>query len=633
MPRRTGYRADNRDSYFCHPYSGQLFSKKLRRYYGPGSWKKEEIVRRSTNPFAAQTPYGKNIFGFFVYTLTVALAAAITAGATVPIARWDVVPRQCFSNNFKAGVIAFHEAGASVAFRVNGALKETVAQPSYNDQTGVVEYWTALSAADYPDGPITVVADVLPGGSGNTPRHLDTLKLYANSRGSLTNSTVKWVDCVSGDDGQNGTQNTPYKSIRKAYQTVGAGGTVYLKAGTTYDIAAGTGDFPTYQYWTTIRPAPGVTRDQVMVKPNRTDNGMMRYQGFSVRTTPDWGTVFYGGMSGNMLWADSLDISDINGKNGGGSISHYATITYVTDCYFHDFPGGPGTALVRNVTIRNILEDAVSGADLAVNILVDGIDPGTSGAHPDVYQLYAANDTINNKIVYNLRAYNVISQGLFNGGTPIEDIAFVNIVIDKDTSTVMYTQFDGYLNHVLFWHLTLDQQTFLWRDAINAHNTFVEDCVLQQMGGGSGGAVSGVTFSNNHFTDTSSYGAGIYGGAVSVGNPLFLNRGQHDYHLANGSPAKGTGKTLACVPADIDGNAFGASPNKGAYSSTAAPVIRREMTSRRFIGPFQRPEDQRIYSFSGRRLCRLAVYAEGVYVISAGTARAGLPGELKLNVK
>jgi hypothetical protein len=227
---------------------------------------------------------------------------------------------------------------------------------------------------------------------------------------------------------------------------------------------------------------------------------------------------------------------------------------------------------VRNVTIRNILEDAVSGANLAVNVLVDGIDPGTSGAHPDVYQLYSGSDTLRNKIVYNLRAYNVVSQGLFNGGTPIEDIAFVNIVIDKDTSTVMYTQFDGYLSHVLFWHLTLHEQTFLWRDAISARDTYVQNCILQQMSGGNGGAVSGVIFSDNHFTDTSSYGAGVYGTPFTAGDPGFADPAADIYRLQSGSPARGSGSVMACVPADIEGTLFGASPNKGAYAGVAGAV-------------------------------------------------------------
>jgi len=496
------------------------------------------------------------------------------ASGTTPIARWDVVPLQCFASTFKPGVIAFHEAGVSVTFSINGNPRGTVTAPSYNDQTRVVEYWMALDPSAFPDGPVRIVADVVPGGTGHTTRRLDTLVLYANSDGTLTNTTIKWADCVSGDDanGHDGSEALPYRTIRKAFQAVGAGGTVYLKAGTAYDIAAGTGSYPSYQYWTTIRPAPGVTREQVSVKPNRTDNGMMRYKGFSVRTTPDWGSVFYGGMSYNRLWADSLDISDVDGKLGGGTTSHYATITYVTDCYFHDFPGGPGTELVRNVTIRNILEDAVSGANLAVNVLVDGIDPGTSGAHPDVYQLYSGSDTLRNKIVYNLRAYNVISQGLFNGGTPIEDVAFVNIAIDKDTSTVMYTQFDGYLNHVLFWHLTLHEQTFLWRDAIDARSTFVQNCILQQMSGGSGGAVSGVTFSDNHFTDTSSYGAGVYGTPFTAGDPRFADPAADIYRLQSGSPAVASGSVMPCVPADIEGTPFGASPNKGAYAGVAGAV-------------------------------------------------------------
>lgn len=491
------------------------------------------------------------------------LLAAGYAGsiASTPIARWDVVPKQVFSQTFKAGVIAFHEAGCTVEFTINGTRQRTVAAPTWNDRVSVVEYWTELDPADYSDGPVTIGATVIPGGSGHTPRTLKTLILFANHGGSLTNTTVKWVDARSGNDTSgDGTEAKPYQTIRKGFQNVGAGGTVYVKAGSYY-LRDGSGGWPTYQYWTTIRPAPGVTREQVVVKAYRTDNGFMRYQGFSMRTHAEWGSVFYGGMDYDSLWADSLDISDERGKTEG-TTTHYATVTYITNCYFHQFSNGPGCHFVRNVLIEDILSDGVSGADLAVNITIDGIDPGTSGAHPDVYQLYSAGDTLRNKIVYNLKAYDALSQGLFNGGTSIQDIAFVNILIHK-VNTVMYTQFSGYMNHVLFWHVGLDQQTFLWREGTAARDLYVENCLLHNMGQSPGVSVNGITFSHNHFVSGSTYGTDF-----TTGDPLYNDPGGRDYHLQDGSPAKGSGKVLDCVPADMDGRLYDpAAPSKGPYSS------------------------------------------------------------------
>ncbi len=502
------------------------------------------------------------------------MAAAGYVAATQPIARWDVVPGQRFDAPFKAGVVAFHEAGVEVAFSVDGEAHETVTAPSLNDRTGVVEYWIERDPSAYADGPLAVTAVVVPGGSGHTPRTLDTLELWANAGGTYTNSEVRWVDCDNGDDNTgDGTEGAPYQSIRKAFGEVGSGGTVYLKPGTAYDIADGSGGFPSYQHWTTIRPAPGVSRDQVVVRANRTDNGMMRYQCFTVHTGPDWGTVFYGGMDYERLWADSLEITDVRGKTAGNAgISHYATVTYVTDCYIHDFPNGPGCELVRHVLLENLLSDAVSGAKLAIDVTVDGIDPDTTGAHPDVYQLYSGSDTLRNRIVYNLRAYDVISQGLFNGGTPIEDIAFVNILIHKHPSTVMYTQFSGYLRHILFWHVSLDNQTFLWRDGTDARDVYVQNCILQQMGDGSAGGVDDRTFTHNHFVDTSSYGARVFGTDITAGPPLYEDPGARSYLLQQGSPARGTGTVLPCVPADMDGVSYGNDPNRGAYADHDAGV-------------------------------------------------------------
>jgi hypothetical protein len=511
--------------------------------------------------------------------------------ATQPIAHWDVVPEQMFPQGFKVGVVAFHEAGVSVEFRVNGTLKETVTQPTMNDQVKVVEYWTQLNPADYSDGPIRVTANVVPGGTGHTARLLDTLVLFANGHGTLTNNTVKWADCTSGSDATgDGSQAKPYLTVKKAYQNVGAGGTVYLKAGTAYDIAAGSGSWNSYQYWTTIQPAPGVAREAVKVKANRTDNNLMRYKGFSVYTTAAWGTVFYGGMSYNSLWADSLDITDERGKAASNaSINHYATITYVTNCYVHDFPDGPGCNIVRNVVIRNILSDAISGADLAVNVLIDTINPDTNGvytgAHPDVYQIYST-DTTYNKIVYNVRAYSALAQGLFNGGCPIEDIAFVNVFIEKDPNTVMYTQFGGYMRHTLFWHITLKNQTFLWREATDAQDLYVENCIVASMGQSAGVSVNGINFANNHFETGSTYGT-----SASTGNPQYVNTAAWDYHVQAGSPARGTGKVLACVPADMEGRAYSpTAPDKGAYSSYQTAIFDPRTTAQPASGMVLYPQ-------------------------------------------
>jgi hypothetical protein len=149
------------------------------------------------------------------------LLAAITSLAvpghgTAVIANWDMVPFQVFDTSINVGVVAFHETGVDVEFRVNGNLVQRVTDPAYNSAVNVYEYWAPLRAADYPDGPISVTATAFPDGSGHTARTLDTLRLYANSNGTLTNSKIVWVDCDNGNDATGtGAQNTPYQTIEK----------------------------------------------------------------------------------------------------------------------------------------------------------------------------------------------------------------------------------------------------------------------------------------------------------------------------------------------------------------------------------------------------------------------------------
>jgi len=140
--------------------------------------------------------------------------------ATNVIALWDVVPDQIIEGKFKAGVVAFHETGVDVEFKVNGSVITTVTDPTYNDRTKVWEYWVELDAADYSDGAITVDAICSPEGSGHTARNLASITLYAHSGKSLTTGVDVWADCVSGDDVTgDGTEVKPYKTVKKAYDS------------------------------------------------------------------------------------------------------------------------------------------------------------------------------------------------------------------------------------------------------------------------------------------------------------------------------------------------------------------------------------------------------------------------------
>jgi hypothetical protein len=60
----------------------------------------------------------------------------------------------------------------------------------------------------------------------------------------------------------------------------------------------------------------------------------------------------------------------------------------------------------------------------------------------------------------------------------------------------------------------------------------------------------------------------------TVGDPRYMDVAQSDYRLLPTSPAWGTGMVLQCVPADIDGLAFGSGPrNRGCYRDAAEMLV------------------------------------------------------------
>jgi hypothetical protein len=152
----------------------------------------------------------------------VEVPSCVDLPSTRVIGNWDLVPFERIEGTFNLGVVAFHELGVDVRFAVDGTEVADVQLPTFNDRTGVHEYWFGLEVADYPDGPITVTATIVPDCPGHQERELEPITLYANAGGSLTNSAIRWADCTSGDDATgDGSEGSPYQTIEKAFVEVG----------------------------------------------------------------------------------------------------------------------------------------------------------------------------------------------------------------------------------------------------------------------------------------------------------------------------------------------------------------------------------------------------------------------------
>lgn len=495
--------------------------------------------------------------------ITAMLLSTGDARAARPVARWDVIPDQFFDGVFEAGVCAFHVDGVSVEFSANGKALATIQNPTLNPRTQVWEFFVPLRAADFPDGPVEIKARAVSQGTVAEAYDLPPLLLYANSRGTLTVKDDIWVDAVKGDDANAGTKASPLQTLAAAVKKTSSGGTVNLMPGVYSSAALGGGS--SRKFWTTIQAAPGVPRDQVEVSPGRPGTDRLRWKGLTLFCDFEgkYTTILSGENGKHRVWLDDCVAYNKKGRWAGNSnLFGNRYTSYITGGVTREMNNGPDGEIIRNHTLENIASDAwTGGGKLVVNSTCIGIDPGKTGAHPDFHQSHAKEPGwVEDVILYNVRGYDCRSQGLF--GVRLRNAAFVNVEFQK-ADTVMLSQYSGPMENVLFLHLTIVGQSWLWREGYSPKDVVMLNSVLVKMSGHSTDGSEGLLVDHNHFTND---GKGA-GSNISEGDPLFRLETPHDFRLKPNSPAVGNGKHLQCVPADIDGKAHPKDRrNRGAHA-------------------------------------------------------------------
>ncbi len=499
---------------------------------------------------------------------------------TQAIGNWDVVPLQRFDGVFEVGVVGFHEEGIDVVFYADGVELMRVNDPTLNPRTGVHEYWVALDAADYPDGAVTLTATLEPDCEGHLPRELAPLTLYANSGGSLTNDNITWADCVNGDDDTgDGSESAPFRTIERAYVEVGEGGTVHLAAGQCYALTADL-DSAGYTLWTTVRPGPGVTREEVSILtygPDDTSTGrfgedMVRWQQVRLYkdVEPGYSTLFYF-ETDHHVWFDGAELYDARGQwNGGNPLNGNRPFhAYYTDSYVHDLQNA-GYSFGRNMVLENIGSDVFRGSSglMSINLVVYGIDCGTTEAHPDFFQFYNPDSTVDNVVVYNAQVYDMGAQGIFGGPGAMRNVAFVNLLMEKDPAdSAMISQITGDWDHVLLWHVTTVDAGFFLRETAQLRNFFIQNCQFHTLHAGDATTLPTFTIERNHVADLVWDQPEPMGLHPSVGDPLFADEPADDYHLTASSPATNAGAPLPGVVVDVEGTPYDTeNPSLGCFA-------------------------------------------------------------------
>lgn len=322
-------------------------------------------------------------------------------------------------------------------------------------------------------------------------------------------------------------------------------------------------------YWTTIQPAKGVKRDEINIGKGRPSTDKLLFKNISLVGDFDTGkyNVILTGENGkNIIWLDNCKVYNKHGR-WKGYVACFANkyMGYVTGGICTEMQRAPGAVLMRDYRIEKIAEDVFTDSKTAINCSVDGVDAGETGGHSDFHQSYSPTGFTSGVILYNCRGVNCVSQGFF--GSNLKDSAFVNCLFVKTPNNALASQYSGKLDHVLFFHLTVPNQRWVWRDGLKTRNCFIMNSIIKKMSAYSEKRAdfSGVTISFNHFIDKNSCDGGLN---ETTGVAEFVNPQKGNYNLKTTSPAFHTGRNLQTVPSDINGKKWNSkNPNRGAFGN------------------------------------------------------------------
>ncbi len=498
------------------------------------------------------------------------------------IAHWDTVPYQTFYDEMNVSVVAFHTNGIDkVEFAANGGAWVSKTTMTLNPQTGVYEYWVKLRATDFSDGIVEVRAIAYP--TIGEPRLLESLYLNANKNLSLPNN-IRYVSPGGNDTTGEGTLSKPYLSIMKGLKELqiangngnADGGSLYLLSGNhNYGTYSASLDTTTVNRWATLRPAPGLSKTNVTLSVTGAVEGLktklVRLDDLTIKTElkSDSALEDYLWISNSKLQGVGRDT--IVGTNGFVSSSSGWTDSFLTDSTVLQHKNSPPAKIVRNVAISDIGADAFSGARLAVNSSVDGIDASGTAFSPHVINFDLSGGTVENRIYYGITALNATVLGLHvdGAGTGIlNNVAFVNFLLDYlPGDTIEFSEWKEVVSsHILFWHVTCTQE-LMWGTARgNLSNLSVKNNAWKGFtvfGDAGSDVLDDQEVNYNHFVNSGMLNF-TSGTNISTGSPGYTDEGNDDF-VPSGSSILKDRSTVILTPIDLDSNTRSNPVSLGAY--------------------------------------------------------------------
>ena len=365
------------------------------------------------------------------------------------IARWDVVPYQTFDDQFHIGVVAFHMNDIDrVSFSVDGGPWLDVHEIKMNPRTDVEEYTAILDANLFAqDEPVEVRAIVWPKVAG-IPRVL---------AGDITNTTEPGDNLRSGE-------NSMILYVGTDPQIIEVDSGVY-----TWGLEPFVGSQDDNSRWITFRPAPGVSREEVIINDNITSqpgpDGSMQLKKVRLQNITLMGSGLLRYIGGNQnpdeeVWLDSCEWIGLgqwvnSGTNKG--------VRWATNCTMRQWQVGPISGFVRGTQFSEFGEDVMRNVYFVANVTVRNVD---RGPRTDWHTAVIGNPYYcDNRIYYNLNVTdNKHSVWAFRNGThdlwQNFDIAVVNC---HSTSTAPHNWWMGADSRNVLIMNTTFEGNFAWR--------------------------------------------------------------------------------------------------------------------------------------------------------------------------
>lgn len=464
--------------------------------------------------------------------------------AGVAIARWTDVPMQVASGIVNVGVAAFHRNGIDrVEFSANGGPWVAVSTPMLNPSTNVYEYYCTLNLGGVADGLLEVRAIAYPKLAG-TPRLLGgpyrsapnadpprngvhSFYVWANTNGTYTRTPI-YVSSAGSDSTGDGTEGKPFLTLGQAAKTLTNqygtfdGCEIRCLPGTyvySLDWGPTAGQRPVADdRWPTITAAAGVDREEVILTAGRPNLRYSKIKDCTISGT-DGGNFYAGFNNGNLIWFDNCSIQVPGGRHGGNTLQTVVSaLGIATGTTWFDVVNGPTAyILVRSCNISKLAGDVVTMCQSVFGVVSDDGQSGPND-HPDVYQTYSPDLTMDNILVDGVQVTNSDAQGIFlQQILGMTNSAFVNVSIHHTGDVAVSTQIGVPLTHVLFLHGTHYQRWFLspgaYPDCAFVGNAFQ---VLRVDGDTSG--VAAAYWAHNHFVETTGYVVATFGSDISSGS-------------------------------------------------------------------------------------------------------------------